>query len=844
MTPVRSLSLLIALSCIKLSFAQTIFPDGYGEPESQALMYLQNSGQLQSDNQLLADAIDFYSWGSPTPMFFKDSEYYVTGAEYDAANNAQTLHRMDFKFTNGANTVVPRLLTPQALDFRYYTQNGSFTSLGVGKRIVYEDVYQDVDCHFYSNEFGSKMSVVFENGADPSVFEMQVNGYDDITTAFNNTTITKGDYSYIIPKGIAYEVDAEGGVIPLSWQVGYQEDGNGRLSFGSLGTWNTSNTLIFQFGYPPGTRDENPAYVDWCTLFGGGSNETYILDLKTDQNGALYAGGNTTSANFPSSNTVVQEDLAGMKDLIFAKFDVNHALEWATFIGGSELDGGFDPFRFDINSNSNLLIASETKSTDFPTVDPGGGSYYDGVNTCGGSGPCDDGVILELSSAGNLIYSTYFGLAGQGDRLRALVVDDNDNFYVVGSCSGPGQNPGGGAYFSSGGYGRIVKFNSDRSIHWSTAVQGNNTNIFDCALDANGDLLITGYTGDYLNFPIQSLSGAYNQTISNGGTWEGFVAQFDVSDHSLKWSTFIGGSDSDRPWDIDVSDDNEVIVSGHTLSSMNFPTTSTGSGFYQSSYGGSGTVALYRGDGFLARFGSDRSLELLTYVGDNSSDDIRDATFHHNYILATGITASAGNFPFPAFNPSDMYVESQHNEANDHHTDGFVMAIRNSDLEHYWSTYLGSFGSSQPYSSVGHAEDDFFAVEPYGLNKLYVAGAVFSTLNVPFQNPGGNAWFQSTHNSNAEGLICLFDLADAPLNIDEKAETRINVFPNPTTDILIIDGHSTESLMVSVKDIMGRTVLEMQPYQSFVDVSAFEPGSYIISIQSQSALHISVFQKH
>ncbi|MEX2595592.1 MAG: T9SS type A sorting domain-containing protein [Salibacteraceae bacterium] len=828
----KSINLIPFVICLFLSstiLTQTIYPDGKGEPESDRVMFIENDGQLRSEVQWQADVIQFYTLGAPGNMFFTTSNFFVSARKRsESQSEPDTIHRLDFSYTNGASEVNPRLLSPTGADIRFYNEFGTYANLSSGKRIVYEDLYDDIHVHFYTNEFGPKSAIVFENGADPSNFEMTIDGYDDITEVLNYIVIHKADYSYVIPEGLAYEVDGSGNVTQLSWRPKYMHNGNGKLQFSDLGSWDTDKTLIFQFG-ASGSRDDDPEYVNWCTLVGGGDGETKILDLESDDSGNLYAGGYTTSTDFPASNTAIQEEIEGMTDFIFLKFNPNHELVWATYIGGSQSDdAGREPFRFGLKSNDNLMIATHTWSLDFPLLDIGGNAYFSSVNDCEGEEPtsCLNGVIIEISSSGTLVYSTFFGNFGSTERLRSIVLHSDDSYYVVGSGNYPFENPSG-AFFSPIGGGHIARFNDSYELVWSTSFGGPGTHVYDCTLDQNGKLLITGFTSNHSNFPTLSMTGAYNEPVSDGGFWEGFIAQFDT-DHSQEWTTFIGGNKGDKFWDIDVSTSNNIIISGHTTSDADLPLTASGNAFFQNTYGGTGNIALNQGDGVFARFDSNRDLVHCSYFGDDSSDELRDMTFHHSHLLATGVSGSANGLPFPTTNPSMMYVESTHQDGNDVHTDGFVMALdENYDL--YWNSFVGSYGGTLEFG-----EDEMFAVQIDGLNKMYVSGAMISQQGLPLQDPGGNAWFQSTSNAYPEGFICLFDLTDSPLIVDETNDNPMSVFPNPFIKSLHVVNAKERMYHITIYDLQGRVIMKDYTDPVSLQLDHIQSGTYILELQSKS----------
>lgn len=826
-----------------LSPAQTIYPDGFDEAESDALLYIENDGQLLSDIQWQADVIQYYMWGAPGGMFFTTSNFFVSATKPgDAMDEPDAVHRLDFAFSNGANNVNPRLLTPTGIDLRYYQHNGTFANVASGKRIVYENLYEDIHVHFYSNEYGPKTAIVFENGADPGDFELTVSGHDDIEEVIDYLVIHQQGYSYIIPEGIAYEVDEGGDVTVLNWRPEYTHDGNGHLTFSNLGSWNPNNTLIFQFGYTGPTRDADPEYVDWCTLFGGGNSRTKVFDLETDASGYLYAGGYTSSPNFPASNTAYQDTLGGDRDFFFARFTPGRVLDWATFIGGSKADdAGNEPFHFAMKSNNSLLVAASAKSIDFPLVDPGNGAYFNDTNDCADpSTGCWDGVIMEITSSGSLVYSTFFGDYGNDERLWSATVDGSNNFYVVGRGNYPYQTLSG-AYNStaSGERGQVTKFDSSRDLIWSTAFGGGETHIFDCAIDQNGKLLVTGYTNKYSGFPIQNLSGAYNAASSEGGAYEGFVAQFNTS-LDREWCTYLGGNLEDKLWSIDVSPGNEVVVSGLTFSKDDLPLT--GGAFLQDTIGGDASYE-DNSDGLFARFDTGRDLAQCSYFGGWGDDELRDVAFYDSHLFGAGATGSMAEWgmPFPGFTPPGLFVNDEHADGVDVWPDGYVMALSGADDDLMWTSFVGtegaSFNASEEGLSAVHISND----------KVYVSGFMSGQTGLPYHTPGSGAWFQSTTGASPhpEGAICVFDISLSPLPAEEITENTntIAIYPNPFNRQIAINHAPEQPLQVSVYDMQGRPVLAPAIYGKPLDLGYLEGGTYLLRVESGTNVFTTLIVK-
>ena len=69
----------------------------------------------------------------------------------------------------------------------------------------------------------------------------------------------------------------------------------------------------------------------------GGTNDDFVEDMITDENGNIYITGHTNSDNAPVLNAA-QSTKNAFKDAYIAKLDNDGDLIWATFYGGSEND--------------------------------------------------------------------------------------------------------------------------------------------------------------------------------------------------------------------------------------------------------------------------------------------------------------------------------------------------------------------------------------------------------------------------------------------------------------------------------------------------------------------------
>ena len=161
-----------------------------------------------------------------------------------------------------------------------------------------------------------------------------------------------------------------------------------------------------------------PGYVFSSYLGGTGCDTAFGIAL--DAAGDVYVTGQTDSTDFPIANAF-QPNLSDtfQGDAFVTKLTTNGSLVYSTFLGGTELDSARG---IAVNSSGEAIIAGNTSSTNFPTLNPIQATFSG--NT--------DVFVAKLNSQGSaLVYSTYLG--GDGfDFARGVAVDAAGNAHVVG----------------------------------------------------------------------------------------------------------------------------------------------------------------------------------------------------------------------------------------------------------------------------------------------------------------------------------------------------------------------------------------------------------------------------
>lgn len=182
------------------------------------------------------------------------------------------------------------------------------------------------------------------------------------------------------------------------------------LKVGSDEIWLTGQTFSNNFG--SGVRGGGDIFaarfnfdgtLGLANLYGSRQEEIgYSISLGND--GSLYIGGATQSADFPSA----LGSLSGKYDGLVVKIDPSGSLIQASYMGGSEIDYAY---AIETLPNGNVLVSGMTASSTFPL------GFTNPVSSLGGN----DAFAVQLNSDGQI--SDVWQLGGaQDDRATEFIV--------------------------------------------------------------------------------------------------------------------------------------------------------------------------------------------------------------------------------------------------------------------------------------------------------------------------------------------------------------------------------------------------------------------------------------
>mgnify|MGYP001979140749 CR=1 FL=1 len=860
--------LLCLLPFLGLAQVQPL-PDGKGEEPNSHIAFLKNDGQFSDeDDNSVPDVKYGFIQGNLQGYASVDGRFSFVSIEFDTIPNdtitTDSIFRQDMTLVNN----VEGNITPVAADpvgeeeaegvYNFYLPvcpNG-VTDVKSYKRLVYEDVYTDIDYHVYSNASGFKFYFVIEPGADPDDIRMLFEGQDLQQVSSTQVDLFMGSLQVALENALAYQLNAQNQVVPISsWTPGYLENQDGTVSL-TTGSYNTSQTLVIQIGHPllpaapqPGG---NANHLEWSSFVtGGSSDEAY--QVFNDELGYSYYAGKTNTIKFPllQGRSVYK----GGFDAYAVKFNPNGVKSFGTYFGNL----GDEVFTCGVATpTGNSYWAGTTTS-----------NYIYGQNLYFNPGGTT-GMVLGLNATGQAIGIPHFYGGESDDYIRAIAYNGSNRICVVGNTSSstngtstsfPTTTINSSSYTQSnfgGGVadGFIGEFNTTMSatpypVVYSTRFGGDKFDYFTAvSYDGNGDIVVGGVTQSQNstntctapatgNMPICNPSGTLFSSTFRGGLDDYFVLSLGAN-RELTWSSYLGSTENDGVKLALVADknNNRIYMAGSTTWHATFHNASSSSGF---SWSPGSTISSGTNQLQVLQLDNKSTISWSSFIGCDFNESTSPAL------------ALSNNFLYLTFNTECQTAQSAANYCNPPaaNSNELVICDNSGDL---WLQENGSGvvfkGTSQSVIAAFDMQHNLKWCTPYGgsdvhynqsisydvkKDRVYVGGATLSKNDIPLRRlPDLNSHFQRNNaGSSVAGYIARFAANLTSIQIKEVVAKNWNLkaYPNPASSLLHIDleGKANYQLM----DISGRKLQsgKISPEQNAIIVSSLSVGTYVLRLQ-------------
>ena len=303
-----------------------------------------------------------------------------------------------------------------------------------------------------------------------------------------------------------------------------------------------------------GTTPPEPLLMGYL----GGTGTEDCDGIALDRAGDIYLGCHSDSGDFPHLPAKAPPTSNASMDAVVVKIDARTGrIVWATRTGGNDWDAAGD---LAVARDGSVYVLGQTQSADFPTTPDAVQRKF--------AGPRRDVFVLKLDAAGKIVYSTLLG-GSKNDEPGGFAVSDDGTVYVGGTTWSE-DFPGVRTRYGAGGApdAFIARLRPGDPKSLQTVLLGGKGRdpVGGLALDRSGNLFVAGSTAS-TDFPVKNALQPHL-----GSELNAYLVKLRISDWSLLFSTYLGGSKWDGALAVAVDSAGNPIVYG-TAGSGDFVTT-------------------------------------------------------------------------------------------------------------------------------------------------------------------------------------------------------------------------------------------------------------------------------
>ncbi|MDQ3046082.1 MAG: PKD domain-containing protein [Bacteroidota bacterium] len=748
------------LVCILLSANAEVFSSGIKQAETErAVKFTENKNQW--DKKVLYRAqldggVLFLEKNAFTYHFYDKETLRKNHVNRKGSQGAIRSHAFKMTFLNalpGAKVESKQVTS----DYNnYFIGNDRSKWAGNVKNyreVNYSDLYPGIDLQILGMENSMKYNFFVAPGSEPKNIQLSYEGLESIS-------LKKGA---LVLKTSINEME-EQKPYAFQWIGGYKVEVPCEFVL---------DKMVVRFRFPKGYNKNYELIIDPVLVFAcssGSTADNFGMTATYDSTGNLYSGGTCFDIGFPTTpgafdvtyNGIVA---SGRTDVVITKYDSSGTfLLYSTYLGGAVSTEVVSSLI--VNADDELMLYGVTGSSDFPTTAGAFDNTFNGgtyLNYAPNGTEYNSGTDLyaaRFNSNGTaLLASTFIGgsqndgvnssttlVYNYGDYYRGEIqVDTAGNCYIASCTVSPdfpvtlscAQPVMGGAFD-----GIIFKFNPDlTSLIWSTYIGGAADDAcYAIALDDTANVYVTGGTAS-TSFPVTA--GALSTTYG-GGITDGFVSKISADGSLILRSTFIGTSQYDQAFFLQLDKDFDVYVLGQTLGTM-----PVSPGVYSNA----------NSRQFIWKLNNDLNTQVFTTVFGNGTGaiNISPSAFLVDYCENIYVSGWGGHILLGT--PTTGMPLTP--DAIQPTTDGFnfYLFVLTSDASNlYYATYFGG-GSSQEHVDGGTSRFDKKGIIYQSVCAGCGGNDDFPVTPGSWPNTGANV----NHNSNCNNGTFKFDFQLPPV---------------------------------------------------------------------------------
>lgn len=366
------------------------------------------------------------------------------------------------------------------------------------------------------------------------------------------------------------------------------------------------------------------------STFWGGYWDDYAKDFVIASNGDFIVTGYTASrSTFPRTEGVFDTTGNAGYDAFLCRISADgRRMIYSTTIGGDK-----DDYALSVALNEAdepIITGYSTEDGDFPYT-----QWFPESNVRNRQNNKYDIFVTKFNATASALYFAANIGGIDDDMAQGVALDSTGNAFVFGTTRSSNFPTTSKAFSrslsdSAGTYGDmfLLKLSSNGNLEYSTFIGGKARDVaYDAEIDGN-KIYLTGYT-ESRNFPVLQSENSFV-----GANGDVVCMQLSIDETtSSAFSLVLGGSGTDRVWDMSLDKEKNIVLTG-TTSSEDFPTTPNAVA-RTITEGENGTEA------FVVKLDSLGKMQYSTYLGGSSPDVGKGIGFtNDSAVWVCGITDS------------------------------------------------------------------------------------------------------------------------------------------------------------------------------------------------------------